>query len=41
MQTTSQVTDIDPNLKLVDFSQVSPEQLKAQVQEAIGLEILS
>lgn len=35
MQTTSQVTDIDPNLKLVDFSQVSPEQLKAQVQEAI------
>ncbi|SUD92271.1 Oligopeptidase A [Psychrobacter phenylpyruvicus] len=35
MQTSSQVTDIDPNLKLVDFNQVSPEQLKAQVQQAI------
>ncbi len=35
MQTTSQVTDIDPSLKLVNFNQVSPEQIKAQVQQAI------
>ena len=35
MQTTSQITDMDPNLKLVDFSQFSPEQLKFQVKQAI------
>lgn len=35
MQTSSQVTDINPNLKLVDFNKVSPEQIKSQVQQAI------
>lgn len=35
MQTPSQVTEMDPNLKLVNFNQVSPEQIKAQVQQAI------
>ena len=35
MQTPSQVTQMDPNLKLVNFNQVSPEQIKAQVQQAI------
>ncbi len=35
MQTPSSTIDIDPNLKLVDFDQVTPEQLKAQITEAI------
>ncbi len=37
MQTPSSIStlDIDPNLKLVDFDQETPEQLKAQITEAI------
>ena len=35
MQTFSDTPALDPNLRLVDFNDVTPEQLKAQVKQAI------
>lgn len=35
MQTVSNAADIDQNLHLVDFNQVTPENLKAEVKQAI------